>query len=60
VQEAYNHPVTVRPLSSAATGGPTQGPMPTSHVTSVPVIVREKTAPSLAPMPRLLGVVTGV
>jgi hypothetical protein len=30
-QEAYNRPAVVRPLSFAATGGPTWGPMPTCH-----------------------------
>jgi hypothetical protein len=60
MQEAYNCPTTVRPLSSAATGGPTQGPRPTCHVAGTPVTVCEETAPPLAPMPRLLGAVTGV
>jgi hypothetical protein len=33
MQEAYNRPTAVRSLSSATTGGPTQGPRPTRHVT---------------------------
>jgi hypothetical protein len=36
-QEAYNCPVVVRPLSFAATGGPTWGPRPTCHATGTPV-----------------------
>jgi hypothetical protein len=51
--------MAVRSLSSAATGGPTQGPRPTRHVTDAPVTVRKETAPPPAPMPRLLGTVTG-
>jgi hypothetical protein len=35
------------------------GPRPTCHATGAPVTVCEKTAPLLAPMPRLLGAVTG-
>jgi hypothetical protein len=36
-QEAYNRPMVVRPLSFAATGGPTWGPRPTCHATDAPV-----------------------
>jgi hypothetical protein len=36
-QEAYNRPAVVRPLSFAATGGPTWGSRPTCHATGVPV-----------------------
>jgi hypothetical protein len=60
VQEAYNRRTAVRPLSFAATGGPTRGPRPTCHATGTPVTECEKTAPPPAPMPRLLGAVTGV
>jgi hypothetical protein len=56
-QEAYNRPVVVRPLSFAATGGPTSGPRPTCHATGVPVTGCEKIAPPLVPIPRLLGAV---
>jgi hypothetical protein len=31
MQEAYNRPAVVRPLSFAATSGPTWGPRPTCH-----------------------------
>jgi hypothetical protein len=58
VQEACNRPTAVRPLSSATTGGPTQGPRPTRHVTGAPVTVCKETAPPPAPMPHLLGTVT--
>jgi hypothetical protein len=50
----------VRPLGLAATSGPTWGPRPTCHATDAPVAGCEKTAPPLAPMPRLLGAVTEV
>jgi hypothetical protein len=50
----------VRSLSSAATGGPTQGPRPTRHVTGAPVTVCKEIAPPPAPMPHLLGTVTGL
>jgi hypothetical protein len=40
------------------TGGPTQGPRPTRHVTSAPVTVCKEAAPPPAPMPYLLGTVT--
>jgi hypothetical protein len=56
-QEAYNRPAVVRPLSFAATGGPTWGPRPTCHATGAPVTGCGKTAPPLAPIPRLLGAV---
>jgi hypothetical protein len=36
-QEAYNRPMVVRPLSFAATGGPTWGPRPTCHATGAPI-----------------------
>jgi hypothetical protein len=58
VQEACNRPTVVHPLSSATTGGPTQGPRPTRHVTSAPVTVCKEIALSPAPMPCLLGTVT--
>jgi hypothetical protein len=58
-QEAYNSPMAVRSLSFATTGDPTQGPRPTRHVTGAPVTVCKETAPPPAPMPRLLGTVTG-
>jgi hypothetical protein len=57
-QEAYNRPAVVRPLSFAATGGPTWGPRPTCHATGAPVTGCGKIAPPLAPMPRLLGAIT--
>jgi hypothetical protein len=56
-QEAYNRPVVVRPLSFAATGGPTWGPRPTCHATGAPDYWVRKIAPSLAPMPHLLGAI---
>jgi hypothetical protein len=56
-KEAYNRPAVVRPLSFAATGGPTWGPKPTCHATGVLIIGCGKIAPLLAPMPRLLGAV---
>jgi hypothetical protein len=59
-QEAYNRPVVVRPLSFAATGGPTRGPRPTCHATGAPVTGCGKIAPPLAPMARLFGTVTEV
>jgi hypothetical protein len=46
-QEAYNRPTAVRSLSSATTGGPTQGPRPTRHVTGAPVTVCKEVAPPL-------------
>jgi hypothetical protein len=58
VQEACNRPTAVRPISSATTSGPTQGPKTTRHVTDAPVTVCKETAPPPAPMPRLLGTVT--
>jgi hypothetical protein len=60
IKEANRHArsTVVRSLSSAATGGPTQGPRPTRHVTGVPVTVCKETAPPPAPMPRLLGTIT--
>jgi hypothetical protein len=60
VQEASNRPTVVRPLSSAATSGPTQGPRPTCHVADASVTRCEETAPPLATMQRLLGAVMGV
>jgi hypothetical protein len=42
VQKAYNRPAVVRPLSFAATGGPTWGPRPTCHATGAPVLGAEK------------------
>jgi hypothetical protein len=36
------------------------GPKPTCHATGAPVTECKKTAPPLAPMPRLFGTVTGV
>jgi hypothetical protein len=42
---------------SASTSGPTWGPRPTCHTTDTSVIGCGKIAPSLAPMPRLLGAV---
>jgi hypothetical protein len=58
MQEAYNHPTAVRSLSSATTGGPTQGNRPTRHVTGAPVTMCKEAAPPPAPMPCLLGTVT--
>jgi hypothetical protein len=58
MQEAYNRPAVVRPLSFAATGDPTWGPRPTCHTTGAQVTECGKIAPPLAPMPRLLGAVT--
>jgi hypothetical protein len=58
MQEAYNRPTVVRSLSSATTGGPIQGPMPTRHVTGASVTVCKEAAPPPAPMPCLLGTVT--
>jgi hypothetical protein len=58
VREACKHPTTERPLSSAITGGPTQGPRPTRHVTGTPVTVCKEAAPPPAPMPCLIGTVT--
>jgi hypothetical protein len=55
MQEAYNRPVVVRPLSFAATGGPAWGPRPTCHAAGVPVTGCGKIATPLALMPRLLG-----
>jgi hypothetical protein len=60
MQEAYNRRTAMRPLSFAATSGPTWGPRPTCHATGAPVTECEKTALPLAPMPRLLGAVTRV
>jgi hypothetical protein len=37
------------------TGGPAWRPRPTCHVTDAPVTMCEETAPSLVPIPRLLG-----
>jgi hypothetical protein len=37
VQEVYNRPMVVCPLSFAATDGPTWGPRPTCHATGAPV-----------------------
>jgi hypothetical protein len=54
-QETYNCPEVVRPLSFAATGGPTWGPRPTCHATGAPVTGCRKLAPPLAPIPHLLG-----
>jgi hypothetical protein len=50
--------MTERPLSSATTSGPTQGPRPTRHVTSAPVTVCKEAAPPPMPMPCLLGTLT--
>jgi hypothetical protein len=55
---ACKHATTERPLSSATTGGPTQGPRPTRHVTGAPVTVCKEAAPLPAPMPCLLGTLT--
>jgi hypothetical protein len=57
MQEAYNRPAVVRPLSFAATGGPTWGPRPTCHATGAPVTGCGKIAPPQAPIPRLLEAV---
>jgi hypothetical protein len=57
-REACKRPTTERPLSSATTGGPTQGPRPTRHVTGALVTVCKEAAPPPAPMPCLLGTVT--
>jgi hypothetical protein len=57
-REACERPTTQRPLSSATTGGPTQGPRPTRHVTDAPATVCKEAAPPPAPMPCLLGTVT--
>jgi hypothetical protein len=57
-QEAYNRLAVVRPLSFAATGGPTWGPRPTCHATGAPVTGCGKIAPPLTPMPHLLGAIT--
>jgi hypothetical protein len=57
-RETCKRPMTERPLSSATTGGPTQGPRPTRHVTGAPVTVCKEAAPPPAPMPCLLGTVT--
>jgi hypothetical protein len=57
-REACKHPTTERPLSSATTGGPTQGPRPARHVTGAPVTVCNEAALPPAPMPCLLGTVT--
>jgi hypothetical protein len=56
-REVYNRPAVERPLSFAATGGPTWGPRPTCHVTGAPVTGCGKIAPPLAPMPHLLAAV---
>jgi hypothetical protein len=56
-QEAYNRPAAVRPLSFAATSGPTWGPRPTCRATSALVTGCGKIAPPLALIPRLLGAV---
>jgi hypothetical protein len=58
VREACKRPTTERPLNSATTGGPTQGPRPTRHVTGAPVTVCKEAALPPAPMPCLLGTVT--
>jgi hypothetical protein len=57
-REACKRPTTERPLSSATTGGPTQGPRPTRHITGVPVTVSKEAAPPPALMPCLLRTVT--
>jgi hypothetical protein len=57
-REACKRPTTERPLSSATTGGPTQGPRPTRHVTGAPVTVCKEATPLPAPMRCLLGTVT--
>jgi hypothetical protein len=56
-QGACNRPAVMRPLSFAATGGPTWGPRPTCHTTGAPVAGCGNIAPPLAPMPRLLGAI---
>jgi hypothetical protein len=48
----------VHSLSSATTGGPTQRPRPTRHITGAPVTVCKEAAPPPALMPCLLGTVT--
>jgi hypothetical protein len=55
--EACNRPAVVRPLGFATTSGPTWWPRPTSHAPGVPVTGCRKVAPSLAPIPRLLGAI---
>jgi hypothetical protein len=57
-QGACNRPTIKRPFTFAVTGGPTQGPRPTRHVTGAPVTVCKEAAPPPTPMPCLLGTVT--
>jgi hypothetical protein len=57
-REACKRLTAEHPLSSATTGGPTQWPRPTRHVTGAPVTVCKEATPPPAPMPCLLGTVT--
>jgi hypothetical protein len=54
---ACDRPTAERPLSSATTGGPTQGPRPTRHVTGAPVTMCKETTPPPTLMPCLLGTI---
>jgi hypothetical protein len=54
VQEACNHTAVVHPFGPVAFGRPAWRLGPTCHVTGATVTACKKTAPPLAPIPRLL------
>jgi hypothetical protein len=54
MREACNRTTVVHPFSFVASGGPARRPGPTCHVTGATVTTCKETAPSLAPMLRLL------